>query len=48
MLQSVAPKASEELKWGPLVFIEKRILFSYAEFKNQLRFMPKNDAKWMY
>jgi uncharacterized protein YdhG (YjbR/CyaY superfamily) len=44
VLKSVAPNASEELKWGQPVFIEKRILFSYAAFKNHLRFMPTGPS----
>lgn len=40
LLRSVAPEATEELKWGQPVFMEKRILFSYAAFKNHIRFMP--------
>ncbi len=44
ILKSVAPKASEELKWGQPVFIEKRILFSYAAFKNHLTFMPTGPS----
>lgn len=40
LLRSVAPGATEALKWGQPVFIEKRILFSYAAFKNHLTFMP--------
>jgi len=39
LLKSVVPRASEELKWGQPVFIEKRILFSYAAHKNHLNFM---------
>lgn len=44
LLKSVALDASEELKWGQPVFIEKRILFSYAAFKNHLTFMPTGPA----
>lgn len=44
ILKSVAPNATEELKWGQPVFIEKRILFSYAAFKNHLRFMPTGPS----
>lgn len=40
ILKEVAPKAEEALKWGMPVFIEKRILFSYAAFKSHLNFMP--------
>ena len=44
VLKSVAPNASEELKWSQPVFIEKRILFSYAAFKNHIRFMPTGPS----
>lgn len=44
LLKSVAPNATEELKWGQPVFIEKRILFSYAAFKNHLTFMPTGPS----
>jgi len=44
VLKSVAPNAAEELKWGQPVLIEKRILFSYAAFKNHLRFMPTGPS----
>lgn len=44
VLKSVAPNATEELKWGQPVFVEKRILFSYAFFKNYLRFMPTGPS----
>lgn len=40
ILKKVAPKASEELKWGVPVLTEKRILFAYAAFKSHLNFMP--------
>jgi uncharacterized protein YdhG (YjbR/CyaY superfamily) len=44
ILKTVAPNATEELKWSQPVFIEKRILFSYAAFKNHMRFMPTGPA----
>ena len=44
ILKSVAPNATEELKWGQPVLIEKRILFSFAAFKNFLRFMPTGPS----
>ncbi|SFC81192.1 Uncharacterized conserved protein YdhG, YjbR/CyaY-like superfamily, DUF1801 family [Parapedobacter composti] len=44
LLKSVAPNAVEALKWGHPVFVEKRILFSYAAFKNHLRFMPTGPS----
>ena len=44
ILKSVAPNATEKLKWGTPVFEEKRILFSYAAFKQHLNFMPTGPA----
>jgi uncharacterized protein YdhG (YjbR/CyaY superfamily) len=44
LLKNVAPNATEELNWGQPVFIEKRILFSYAAFKKHLRFMPTGPS----
>jgi len=44
ILKEVAPDAVEDLKWGQSVFIEKRILFSYAAFKKHLRFMPTGPS----
>ena len=44
LLKSVAPNASEDLKWGRPVLIEKRILFSYAAFKNHITWMPTGPA----
>lgn len=40
ILKSVAPDATEELKWGKPVLIEKRILFSYSGYKYFISFMP--------
>lgn len=44
LLKSIAPNATEDLKWGQPVFIEKRILFSYTAFKNHLNFMPTGQS----
>jgi uncharacterized protein YdhG (YjbR/CyaY superfamily) len=44
LLKSIVPKASEELKWGQPAFIENRILFSYAAFKNHVTFMPTGPS----
>lgn len=44
VLKSVAPDATEDLKWGHPVFIEKRILFSYSAFKDHISFMPTGPA----
>jgi uncharacterized protein YdhG (YjbR/CyaY superfamily) len=44
ILKKVAPNATEMLKWGSPVFLEKRILFSFSAFKNHLNFMPTGPA----
>jgi len=44
LLRKVAPNATEMLKWGYPVFIEKRILFSYSAFKKYINFMPTGPA----
>jgi uncharacterized protein YdhG (YjbR/CyaY superfamily) len=40
ILKSVAPKATEAIKWGSPVFEENRILFSFSAFKSHMNFMP--------
>lgn len=44
ILKSVAPDATESLKWGSPVFEEKRILFAYAAYKFHMNFMPTGPA----
>jgi uncharacterized protein YdhG (YjbR/CyaY superfamily) len=44
LLKTVVPNATEEIKWGKPVLIEKRILFSYAAFKKHLTFMPTGPS----
>lgn len=44
LLKEIAPGASEEIKWGTPVFVEKRILFSFAAFKTHITFMPTGPA----
>lgn len=44
VLQDIAPNATEAIKWGQPVLIEKRILFSYAAFKDFIRFMPTGPS----
>jgi uncharacterized protein YdhG (YjbR/CyaY superfamily) len=44
ILKSVAPGATEGLKWGSPVFEENRILFAFAAFKSHLNFMPTPSA----
>jgi uncharacterized protein YdhG (YjbR/CyaY superfamily) len=44
ILKSVAPRATEAIKWGSPVLEEQRILFSYKAFKSHLNFMPTGPA----
>ena len=44
ILKSVCPNATEMLKWGNPVLIEKRILFSYSAYKKHMNFMPTGPA----
>jgi uncharacterized protein YdhG (YjbR/CyaY superfamily) len=44
ILKSVAPDATETLKWGVPVFEERRILFAFAAFTSHLNFMPTPSA----
>jgi uncharacterized protein YdhG (YjbR/CyaY superfamily) len=44
LLRKVAPKATENIKWGTPVMEEKRILFSYSAHKAHLNFMPTGPA----
>ena len=44
LLQKVAPKAVEAIKWGNPVFEEGRILFSYTAYKDHLNFMPTSKT----
>jgi uncharacterized protein YdhG (YjbR/CyaY superfamily) len=44
ILKSVAPKATETLKWGSPVFEEKRILFSFTAYRSHLNFMPTHPS----
>jgi len=44
ILKKAAPDATEMLKWGYPVLLEKRILFSYSAFKTHLNFMPTGPA----
>ncbi len=44
ILKTVAPEATEGIKWGSPVFEEKRILFAFAAFKEHLTFMPTPSA----
>lgn len=44
ILKSVAPKATEDIKWGSPVFEEKRILFAYTAHKSHINFMPTRSS----
>ena len=44
LLKEVTPNATETIKWGNPVFVEKRILFAFAAFKTHLNFMPTPSA----
>jgi uncharacterized protein YdhG (YjbR/CyaY superfamily) len=43
-IRSVAPKAKESLKWGMPSFSYKRILVTYAAFKNHIGLYPTPSA----
>ncbi|MEZ4809261.1 MAG: DUF1801 domain-containing protein [Allomuricauda sp.] len=44
ILKSVAPNASEGLKWGMPAFESVAILFAYAAHKSHLTFIPTGPA----
>ncbi len=44
ILKKVVPNATESIKWGNPVFVEKRILFAFAAYKSHLSFMPTQSA----
>lgn len=44
LLESVAPKAQEAIKWGNPFFIEPRFLFAFSAHKNHLSFAPGPEA----
>ena len=44
ILKTVAPKATEALKWGVPVLEEKRILFAYSAHKSHMNFVPTPAA----
>ena len=39
-LKVVAPQAEEGIKWGTAAFTQKRILFTFAAFKNHVSLFP--------
>lgn len=44
ILQSVAPHATEAIKWGTPVMEQKRILYSYSAFRTHINFMPTRST----
>ena len=44
ILQEVAPKAEQTIKWGMPFFIEPRFLFSFSAYKSHLNFAPSEGA----
>ncbi|MGB4860367.1 MAG: DUF1801 domain-containing protein [Dokdonella sp.] len=44
LLQRVAPKAQETIKWGNPFFIEPRFLFAYSAHKNHVSFTPSAES----
>lgn len=44
LLKSVAPKATEAIKWGAPILEEKRILFAFVAYKSHMNFMPTGPA----
>jgi len=44
ILQDVAPKAQQAIKWGAPFFIEPRFLFSFSATKAHLNFAPSQAA----
>jgi uncharacterized protein YdhG (YjbR/CyaY superfamily) len=44
ILKSVAPEATETLKWGKPVFVSDTILFAYSAHKSHLSFIPTGPA----
>jgi len=44
ILKSIAPNATEELKWGQPVLTERRILYAYGAHKNHMTFMPTGPS----
>ena len=44
LLQRVAPKAHETIKWGNPFFVEPRFLFAYSAHKNHVSFAPSAES----
>src|SRR5277367_3567653 len=43
-IRAVAPEATESLKWGMPAFSYRRILVTFAAFKNHIGFYPTSSA----
>ena len=44
ILKSVAPEATEAIKWGNPFFVEPRFLFAFSAYKTHLNFAPMAAA----
>ena len=44
LLKSIAPNATEVIKWGQPFFVEPRFLFAFSAHKAHLGFMSSTDA----
>lgn len=44
ILKEIAPNATEAIKWGSPVLIEKRILFAFIAYKSHMNFMPTESS----
>ncbi len=44
ILKEIAPNATEAIKWGSPVLIEKRILFAFIAYKAHMNFMPTESS----
>jgi uncharacterized protein YdhG (YjbR/CyaY superfamily) len=44
ILKSVAPKATETIKWGTPFFVEPKFLFAFSGYKAHLSFAPMAAA----
>ncbi|MEO6076201.1 MAG: DUF1801 domain-containing protein [Dokdonella sp.] len=48
LLQHIAPKAQETIKWGNPFFVEPRFLFAYSAHKNHISFAPSPESLEAY
>jgi len=44
ILESIAPKAEQTIKWGTPFFVEPRFLFAYSAMKAHLNFAPMESG----